>query len=72
MKSGEEASDFDWVENLQRKQGLRAGVGLRGCRSDVFLKSLLGASSVWKINKDLIQHRLTVSRRAISTISDCW
>lgn len=72
MKSGEEASDFDWVENLQRKQGLRAGGGLRGCRSDVFLKSLLGASSVRKINKDLIQHRLTVSRRAISAISDCW
>lgn len=72
MKSGEEVSEFDWVENLQQKQGLRAVVGLRGCRFDVFLKSLLGASSVQKINIDLNQHRLTVSRRAIATISDCW
>lgn len=72
MKSGEEASEFDWVENLQQKQGLPAEVGLRECRSDVLLKPLLGASSVRKINKDLIQHGLTVSRRAIPTISDCW
>lgn len=50
MKSGEGASEFDWVENLQQKQGLRAEVGLGGCRSDVFLNSLLGASSVRKRN----------------------
>lgn len=72
MKSEEGASEFDWVENLQQKQGLPVEVGLREYHSDVFLKSLLGASSVRRINKHLVQRRLTVSHRAIPTISDCW
>lgn len=42
MKSGEGASEFDWVENLQQKQGLPVEVGLHEYHSDVFLKSLLG------------------------------